>query len=313
VAILNFNDSESTLRCLGSLAQSTYPKLRVLVMDNGSREEERRTLELQMAGRFSATVRWLDENLGYARANNLAAEALFEQGCEYVLVLNDDTVVTPDAVRALVRCARRHPGGGPVGPRVARDWPGTPAASLGERYWAALLWAPCSLLRYRRVRQSCYAVRGIMGCAMLFSRSTWDRLGGFDERLFAYYEEVDLCLRARAAGLTVRVEPMAEIAHVGHRGFAAGFTPTAAYLKTRNLWLVARRALGPAGIVAFAPGYVALLAASMALYLVRGRRDVVRAIAEGAAAAWHNEQGPPPRWVFGEPAPAAGLGERARA
>jgi GT2 family glycosyltransferase len=148
---------------------------------------------------------------------------------------------------------------------------------------------------------------------MLFSRSTWDRLGGFDERLFAYYEEVDLCLRARAAGLTVRVEPMAEIAHIGHRGFAAGFTPTAAYLKTRNLWLVARRALGPLGIVAFLPGYLALLAASMALYLVRGRREVVRAMREGAAAAWRGDQGPPPDWVFGAAAAAPGLGERASA
>jgi GT2 family glycosyltransferase len=142
-----------------------------------------------------------------------------------------------------------------------------------------------------------------MGCAMLFSRSTWDRLGGFDERLFAYYEEVDLCLRARDAGLVVRVEPMAEIAHVGHRGFAAGFTPTAAYLKARNLWLVARRALGPLGMIAFFPGYVALLFASMALYALRGRFDIVHAMRSGAAAAWRGEHGRPPDWVFGAHAP----------
>jgi hypothetical protein len=174
VAILNFNDADSTVRCLASLAHSHHSNLRVLVVDNGSRAEERRRLEQKMAGRFHASICWLDDNLGYARANNMAAESLFEQGCEYVLVLNDDTIVTPDAIDGLVRCARRHPGGGPVGPRVARDWPGTPAASLGERYSAALLWAPRSLLRYRRVRQSCYSVGGIMGCAMLFSRSTWD-------------------------------------------------------------------------------------------------------------------------------------------
>jgi GT2 family glycosyltransferase len=313
VAILNFNDADSTVRCLASLAHSHHHNLRVLVIDNGSRAEERRRLEQKMAGRFHASIRWLDENLGYARANNLAVESLFEQGCEYVLVLNDDTIVTPDAIDGLVRCARRHPGGGPVGPRVARDWPGTPAASLGERYSAALLWAPRTLLRYRRVRQSCYAVGGIMGCAMLFSRSTWDRLGGFDERLFAYYEEVDLCLRARRAGLVVRVEPAAEIAHVGHRGFAAGFTPTAAYLKTRNLWLVAKRALGPFGLLVFVPGYLALLATSMALYLLRGRRDVVRAMSQGAAAAWRGEQGPPPDWVFAGAAGARRVGHQASA
>ena len=135
------------------------------------------------------------------------------------------------------------------------DWPGAPAASPGERYWAPLLWAPRSLLRHRRPRQRGYPVGGLMGCAMLFSRAAWDRVCGFDDTLFAYYEEVDLCLRSRRAGMTPRLEPMAEIAHVGHRGFAAGFTRTAAYLKARNLWLVGRRRAGKLGMLVFVPGY----------------------------------------------------------
>jgi GT2 family glycosyltransferase len=132
---------------------------------------------------------------------------------------------------------------------------------------------------------------------VLFSRTVWDRLGGFDESLFAYYEEVDLFLRARRAGLVVRVEPMAEIAHVGHRGFGAGFTPAAAYLKARNVWVVGMR-VGPAGKLLFVPGYFALLAASTLGYLVRGRTDIVRAMYRGARAGMHGEHGEPPSWVF---------------
>ena len=308
ITILNFNDADATLRCLASLAQSTYTNTRVLVVDNGSSTEQRRKLEAQMAGRFDAKVRWLDANLGYAAANNLAVETLFDEGCEYVLLLNDDTIVTPDAVATLVRSARRHPGGGPVGPRIARDWPGAPAASLGERYWGALLWAPRSLLRYRRPRQRAYPVRGLMGCAVLFSRTVWDRLGGFDESLFAYYEEVDLCLRSRRAGLVPRVEPMAEIAHEGHRGFAAGFTATAAYLKARNLWRVGMR-VGMPGVLLFVPGYFALLAASTIGYFARGRTDVVQAMYNGAGAGMRDEKGKPPPGVFASGASAVRVDE----
>jgi hypothetical protein len=312
VTILNFNDSESTLGCLASLARSSFPNLRVLVVDNGSSPEERRRLESRMAGRFDARVLWLDDNLGYARANNIAITSLFEQGCDYVLLLNDDTVVAPGAVSALVRCARRHPGGGPVGPRVARDRPGAPAASLGERYWPALLWAPRTLLRYRRPRQRCYPVRGLMGCAVLFSRTTWDRLGGFDETLFAYYEEVELFLRAAKAGLVTRLEPMAEIAHAGHRGFAAGFTPVAAYLKARNLWRLGMR-FGLPSTLLFVPGYFALLAASTVGYALRRRGDIVAAMHKGAGAGMRDERGEPPSWLFESGPRAYRLDETPRA
>jgi hypothetical protein len=66
-------------------------------------------------------------------------------------------------------------------------------------------------------------------------------------------------------------------------------------------------------LVVFVPGYLALLVTSMALYLLRGRRDVVRAMSQGAAAAWRGEQGKPPDWVFGAAAPSPQVHQRASA
>lgn len=305
VAIVNFNDAPATLRCLASVDDCDYDNLDVLVVDNGSNRHDVHVLEGGMDGGRRGELERLNHNSGYTGANNLAMSKLFGRGCEYVLVLNNDTLLTPDAVRVLVDCAERNPSGGPIGPRIARDWPGAKSASLGERFWPAVAWAPRSLLRYRWPRQRSYRVSGVMGCAMLLSRSCWEKLGGFDDRYFAYYDEVEYCLRARRAGMSPRVEPMAEIAHRGHRGFGGGFSRVAAYLKARNLWSLGRRETGLIGRPVFVIGYFMMIAASVGRYLVRGDAVVVRSILEGVAAGMGGATGPPPSSVFGSGEPAA--------
>lgn len=297
-AIVNYNDAQATLRCLASVQDCDYDNLQVLVVDNGSDPEDVRDLDGGMSGRGLGELVKLDRNTGYTGANNLAMKQLFERGCRYVLILNNDTLVTPDAVSALVRCALCNPDAGPIGPRVARDWPGAPAASLGERYWPSLAWVPRSLLRYRRPRQRSYPVGGVMGCAMLISRELWDRVSGFDDEYFAYYDEVEYCLRARAAGMQARVAPMAEIAHRGHRGFGGGLTRVAAYLKARNLWRLGRREASTLGWPVFVTGYFLMISASMIGYLLRGQLRVVAAMGAGVAAGIRGGEGPPPPVVF---------------
>jgi GT2 family glycosyltransferase len=138
-------------------------------------------------------------------------------------------------------------------------------------------------------------VSGELGDANLLTRACWEAVGPLAETFFAYYEEVDYCLRARAAGFRSVVVPAASVRHAGFRGFAGGFTPLAAYLKARNLPLVARRHAGPLAWMLFAPTYGALMLASALTYLVRGGRGIVPALARGVADALRARSGPPPR------------------
>lgn len=300
VAILHFNAPVELRRCLESLGQTDYVNLDLLVVENGSRPAERDAAAAVLAEHPRARVLAFEENRGFTGGCNAALADLFARACDHVLLLNQDTVVTPDAFHALVRAARENPGAGPIGPRVVDEWPGAPTASAGERYWAAVAWLPRALLRVRAVRQRSYPVGGVTGCAFLLSRSLYDRLGGFDDGYFAYYEEVDYCLRARAAGMQPRVEPSAEIAHGGHRGFGSGFTRVSAYLKARNLWRLGALRLTRPQLFGFAAGYFLLIGASMLGYLVRGRLDVVRTIAAGVAAGVRGESGPPPPYVMSQ-------------
>jgi GT2 family glycosyltransferase/glycosyltransferase involved in cell wall biosynthesis len=314
VAVIHYNGPVELRRCLESMIHVQYDNLDVLVVENGSqahahgsavelvaahaRAWDRRMDRDGRSANRSVGILALERNLGFTGGCNAALAELFARGCDYVLLLNQDTVVTPEAFAALVASARRNPGAGPIGPRVAADWPGAPPASRGERYWAVVAWLPRSLLRVRVARQLSYPVGGVTGCAFLVSRALYEKLGGFDDGYFAYYEEVDYCLRAREAGMMPRVEPNAEIAHGGHRGFGGGMTPVSAYLKARNLWRLGATRLTRPQRFAFSAGYFLMIGASMVGYLLRRRVDLVRVMAAGVAAALRGETGAPPPWVL---------------
>ncbi len=101
-------------------------------------------------------------------------------------------------------------------------------------------------------------------------------------------------MRVRAAGFRILVAPAATVRHAGFRGFAGGFTPLAAYLKARNLPLLARRHGGALAWIVFVPTYAALVAVSAAAYAARGNGSVVAALGRGVADALRARSGPPP-------------------
>jgi hypothetical protein len=144
-----------------------------------------------------------------------------------------------------------------------------------------------------------YRVSGVLGVAFLVTRRCFDAVGPLAEAFFAYYEEVDYCLRVRAAGLDIVVVPAVAVRHAGFRGFAGGFTPLAAYLKARNLPLLVRRHGGALSWLVFVPTYLAMLAASAVGYGIRGGRGVVAALLRGLADAARARSGPPPAALLG--------------
>jgi GT2 family glycosyltransferase len=226
----------------------------------------------------------LDDNRQFAGGLNAGAKAALAAGAERLLLLNNDTALAPGALRALGAALDADPQAGVVGPLVRdRGRPGR-VLSAGERHLLPLLCVPRTLLRHRGPARAPYAVAGVMGCAMLVTRACFEAVGGFAEDIEVYYEDVDFCLAARARGHRLLVAPGAIVEHDGMRGFAAGLTPWAAFLKARNPWLVMRRHAGVGSWLAFVPTYAAMIGASVAWWTLRGRRDVARALVRGAGA-----------------------------
>jgi GT2 family glycosyltransferase len=261
------------------------------VVDNASRDDERAALVAAYGAAPDVELVLLDDNRHFAGGVNAGARRALARGATHLLFLNNDTTLAPDCARLLVEAACADPGAGIVGPALLDLPPPHRALSLGERYAAWSLAVPRTLLKVRSPGDGTpYPVGGIMGSAILVTRDCFLRVGPYSEDLLVYYEEVDYCLRARAAGYRPLLVPRAIVLHDGMRGFTAGLQPYAAHLKCRNQLLLLRRHGSLLDWLAFVPIFAALVVVSSVIYAARGRRDVVaamwRGVRDGVAEAW---------------------------
>jgi GT2 family glycosyltransferase len=237
VVIPSWNSLELLPRCLASLVDQGE-EIELLVVDNGSADGSLAYLEREGVPHLA-----LPRNVGFAAAVNLGAARVTAAA---VLALNADTVLEPGAVAALRVALAADPSLGGVQPRILQlEEAGRPVDT------ARLYSAGQALARDGRALETGAGesqrpeylapaeVFGVCGAACLLRRELFDRLGGYDERYFAFYEDVDLNVRARIAGWRFGYVPEAVIWHVGNASWQAGFDRPSA----ENARLVARNRL----------------------------------------------------------------------
>lgn len=214
-------------------------------------------------------------NAGYTGGMNLGLEAALEDpGVELVLLLTHDVAILPGTLGALLDAAGRHPDHGILGPCLFDPVRRT-VFSYGMRMGST--GGMGHLLEPAGEHDGIVPCDAIDGAFMLIRADVFRSVGTFDERLFVYAEESELCLRARRAGWRVGVV----LAARGEQEVGAPRRPGAyAYLMTRNGLNLARTAVGWRGILGgFARGAIQLA--------VHGRRILdPRRPREHKAAAW---------------------------
>jgi GT2 family glycosyltransferase len=234
VCIANWNCCDLLRICLASLLDSPQGvNVEIIVVDNASTD-----------GAADMVVREFPEvllhrnslNAGFARANNQAAARA--QG-QYLLFLNNDTVVPAGALRRLVDFAQEHPGIGMIGPRL-RDGKGRPQVSYRLRPTVATLLHRTSLLRWTGLLRRGYVryrrqdfdpettrrVDVLMGAALFLPRQVFQDCGGWDEQYLFGGEDLDLSYQVNRRHPVI-YHPAVEITHFGrvstrqHIGFVS--------------------------------------------------------------------------------------------
>ena len=248
IILLNWNGQADTLACLNSLNGLDYSSYSVIVVDNGSTDGSAKAIRAAFPG---VTLVESPANLGFVLGNNLGVDMALSQGADYLLLLNNDTVVAPDFLTCLVASAEADPSIGIAGPAIyyfdeprtfwsaggAIDWQkgSTRMLHIGEEDTGQLGSQP-------------YRVDFVTGCAFLVKARVLRKVGKLDPRFFAYYEEAELCVRAGRAGYGCNVVPGARVWHkISPQAREA--SPSVQYYMTRNRLLFLRCASAGLGAI----------------------------------------------------------------
>ncbi len=232
ITTLSWNRKMHTLEWLRSLEGIEYPNYDVLVVDNGSTDGSVEAIRAKVPG---VSVIENHENLGYARGFNVAMERAFAGAADYVLIMNNDAVIDPAALSALVDVARSGARVGFVSGKVYHYWRPDEIQTVGMLYHprrvagAQIGFGETDHGQYDAVEE-----RDLTDDVfLLVAREIFETIGGYDED-FAFYghENVDWCLRARALGFKIMYAPDARLWHKGRTG--GGWSPFYLFHQTRN-------------------------------------------------------------------------------
>ena len=221
--IVTFNSAETIAACLRSIVASSFAGLRhsIVLVDNASKDE---TVPVARGeGIPELEIVQAEENTGFARAANLGAS---HADGEYLCFLNPDAAVESDFAAEFASAA-----GGAVPFEIGGAALTAPSGRPAPSAWClpsfpslvAETFLPYTIAGFLTSRRPACAkeVGMVSGACLIVRKNVFDRLNGFNENFFLYYEDADFCRRAAAEGFRVRFHPRLRAIHAGRKSFGA--------------------------------------------------------------------------------------------
>ena len=222
VVVLNYNGLQETRSCLNSLRRikKNNIEVEIIVVDNNSTDGSQITLPKERGIKFMQN----EKNLGFSGGNNRGIKYALEKNVDYVLILNNDTVVDENFLVNLVNNKNADISSPKIyfekGFEFHKDR--YTEKQLGEVIWYAggnIDWQniigkhigvdEVDNGQFSKSREVDFAT----GACMLVKREVFEKIGYFDEKYFLYLEDMDFCVRAKKAGFKILFEPKAVVWH----------------------------------------------------------------------------------------------------
>lgn len=221
IILVNYNGCDDTIECINSILKCNYENYEVCVVDNGSTDESANNLRIRYTDSQEPVHLILsNENLGFSGGNNLGITYALERGAEYILLLNNDTIVTSNFLEELVDSSKRYGDKIAVGAKIYYE-------SSHNNANGCIIWYAGGKFNFKTGRSKHYGIdeidRGqldkeqevsfITGCCILLHKDIIKKIGLMPEDYFLYCEDLAYSIEVQRAGFKLIYNPNAVIYH----------------------------------------------------------------------------------------------------
>ena len=213
IILVNYNGYEDTVECVKSLIQMDYEDYQILIVDNGSSDDSLK--KLKSIENDKTIVIDAHGNLGFSGGNNTGINYAIEHGGEYVLLLNNDTVVCENFLSELVRTAKEYDNQAVVTSKILYEYDKSTLWYAGGEFNAITSRTSSVGIHERDVGQYdiSQTVSFVSGCCMLIPIEIIHKIGLMSDEFFLYCEDTDYCCRIIENGYQLVYQPKVVVFH----------------------------------------------------------------------------------------------------
>jgi hypothetical protein len=212
IVILNWNGKKDTLECLGSLKKINYPNYQIILVDNGSKDDSVKEIKKNFP---NVKIIQNKQNLGFAEGSNVGIKYALKNKADYVLLLNNDTVVDKRFLSEMMKAAESNEKIGIVCPKVyfyskprILQYAGL-KFNFNKGKSNLIGYNEKDFRQFDKIQEADFCG----GTCMLVKKGVFEKIGFFDKTYFAYFEDNNFGFRARKAGYKIIFCNKAKIWH----------------------------------------------------------------------------------------------------
>lgn len=294
IIIVNWNNSKDTVDCIESIKRITYKNYKIFLVDNGSDDDSFLKFQSLYTGTGNIEIIKLNENIGFSGGNNVGIKAAINGNFDYVMLLNNDTIVEANFLDELIKVGESDEKIGVVGPKIyfhsdpMRIWYGG-----GDFTWLG----GGRHLQYDKIDENPNETepketKYMTGCAFLVKSEVLKKVGLMPEEFFLYYEDTDWSLSIRRAGYKIIYAPAAKIYHKVSRTTSRLGNSKIHYYHIRNALLLSKRQAPKiilAGIYVWSVAHY--LKQIVKLAILPSKRETSKMIMRGIEDFWKGKFG----------------------
>ncbi|MBR9647296.1 glycosyltransferase family 2 protein [Clostridium tyrobutyricum] len=212
IILINYNGYEDTIECVNSLEKINYRNHKIIIVDNASHDNSLTILKQKLN---DCIIIESKENLGFAGGNNLGIKYALDHNADYIMLLNNDTVVEKDFLYKMLKSFNNDNNVGVVGCKIMYHsnkniiWYGG-----GYIDWFRFIGAHYGMGQFDKGQYDDEKEIDFMtGCCMLIKAKVFEKVGFLPENYFMYFEDVDFCVKVKNFGYKIIYNPKAVIYH----------------------------------------------------------------------------------------------------